>query len=237
MSFFRMFSETFNSIFLKLKQGQTVKVNDYNNLVKLNLGCGLAVEKTWINIDGSLNSLFANFHQILHPLVFKLSGARHYYSKTEFCEILRENRFVHHDLSHSIPFNKDTVDFIFSSHFFEHLFKSDAEKFLAESFRVLKSGGTIRISVPDLEYAVNLYSEGQKTRMLEDYFFVDHDQNYFSRHKYMYDFELLSSMLAEAGFEDVKKQKYRRGATPELDVLDNRPEDSLFVEASKPYQC
>ena len=70
--------------------------------------------------------------------------------------------------------------------------------------------------------------------MLENYFFVDHNNNYFSRHKYMYDFEMLEIILKEIGFVEIQKCNYKQGSVPDLKILDNRPEDSLFVECMKP---
>jgi hypothetical protein len=50
----------------------------------------------------------------------------------------------------------------------------------------------------------------------------------------MYDFELLAAELSAAGFGDVQRCAYRAGRTPDLDHLDNRPEETLYVEAAKP---
>jgi len=69
--------------------------------------------------------------------------------------------------------------------------------------------------------------------MLENYFFVDDLSSYLARHKYMYDFEIIFEILIEAGFRKVVKCGYQKGNTPDLDVLDNRPEETLFVEAVK----
>lgn len=233
MLILRTISEAVNSCVLKLKKTQRIKVDISDGQIKLNLGCGLAVHRTWINIDGSLNSMIAGLPSLFHSLAYKLSGAREYYSFKKYREILSENRFIHHDLAYSIPCEDETVDFIFTSHFLEHLFKKDAENFLREAARVLKPGGMIRLSVPDLAFAVKLYSQGDKARMLESYFFVDHNENYFSRHKYMYDFELLLKMFELAGFVKIKQCKFNEGNMPDIQSLDNRPEDSLFVEAVK----
>ena len=69
--------------------------------------------------------------------------------------------------------------------------------------------------------------------MLSDYFFVEDKESYYARHKYMYDFDLLSEMLQNAGFSNIVRRDYRQGATPDLAVLDNRPDETLYVEASK----
>lgn len=200
--------------------------------VKLNLGCGLAVAKGWINIDGSLNSLVAPWPQLAHKLLYRFSGARRYYSLQQYCGILSCHRFLHWDLAYGIPFPDASVAYIYTSHFMEHLFKKDAAALLKEARRVLKPGGVLRISVPDLEYALSLYAAGEKRRMLSDYFFVEDLESFLARHKYMYDFELLSEVLREAGFSDVRRCSFGQGAVPDLETLDNRPEDSLFVEAS-----
>lgn len=201
--------------------------------VKINLGCGLAVAKGWINVDGSLNALVAQLPGAVHWLSYRISGTSRYYTSTEYCTLLKEHRFVHHDLSYGIPFEDESVDFVYSSHFFEHLFKKDASYLLQEANRVLKPKGMIRICVPDLAYAISLYAKGEKEKMLNNYFFVEDRDSNFARHKYMYDFELLKNMLEQIGFKDIVSCSYRNGKTPDVDLLDNRPEDTLFIEAVK----
>lgn len=49
------------------------------------------------------------------------------------------------------------MDAVYYSHLFEHLDKSVANKFLIEIYRVLKKGGILRISVPDMEYLTRQY--------------------------------------------------------------------------------
>lgn len=217
----------------KFKRNQKVTPvpDGRDSLVKVNLGCGLRVARGWLNVDGSLNALIAPWPRWMHRLIYRFSGSHNYYSLDEYCGILQDNDFLYHDLSVSLPLHEDSVDFIYSSHFFEHLFKDDAAALLKNCARALKPGGTIRISIPDLAYAVSLYGLGRKVEMLDDYFFVEGKGSYLARHKYMYDFELIKEALEQAGFSNVMRCEYRQGKTPDIKLLDVYPEVSLFVEA------
>lgn len=112
-----------------------------DGLVKVNLGCGLRVHSGWLNIDGSLNALVASWPNWMHRLVYRFSGSRNHYSLDEYCGILESHSFLYHDLSIGIPVRDSSVDFIYSSHFFEHLFKDDAENLLRSCANALKPGG------------------------------------------------------------------------------------------------
>ena len=153
-----------------VRRNRRVSLKGGPGVVKVNIGCGLALAKGWINVDASLNALVASWPRFAHQLLYRLSGSNRYYSLDQYCELLENNIFVHHDLSHSIPLRDQTADFIFSSHFLEHLFRRDAERLLKDCLRALKHGGTIRICVPDLAYAFSLYASGEKEKMLENYF-------------------------------------------------------------------
>lgn len=233
MSVIRSTIEATNRTLAVIKAGRQVSLSDSGEIVKVNLGCGLAVTKGWINVDGSLNALVAGMPSIVHRMVYRLTGAKHYYSQDEYCRLLADHRFVHHDLASGLPFKTGVVQYIYSSHFLEHLYKADAIRLLEECHRALKPGGVIRISIPDLEYALNLYQLGRKEEMLANYFFVEDGENHFSRHKYMYDFPMLKTVLEQVGFKDVVRCQFQSGQVPDIEILDNRAEESLFVEACK----
>ena len=215
----------------KIKRNRKISppVDVRDGLVKINLGCGLRVASGWLNIDGSLNALIASWPNWIHRLVYRFSGSHNYYSLDEYCGILEGYAFLYHDLAISLPLNVNSVDFIYSSHFFEHLFKDDAAALLKSCARALKPGGTIRISIPDLAYAISLYGFRRKKEMLDDYFFVEGKGSYLARHKYMYDYDLLKEALEQAGFSNIKRCEYQQGKTPDIKILDVYPEISLFV--------
>lgn len=64
-----------------------------------------------------------------------------------------------HDLQQGIPFPDGTFDLVYHSHVLEHFPKQFAPSFLRECHRVLKSGGVIRVAIPDLETIVRIYLE------------------------------------------------------------------------------
>lgn len=233
MRLLRRIVETSTQLIGRLKRNQRKPIPPQFPSVKVNLGCGLAVTDGWVNIDGSLNALVSTLPQMFHRLAYRMTGASRYYSEDEYCRLLRDHYFIHHDLAHNIPIADGVADFVYSSHFLEHLFRKDGENLLRESFRVLKPGGTVRVVVPDLAYALSLYAAGEKDRMLSDNFFVEDDDSYYARHKYMYDFDMLSDVLARVGFHDIRRCEFRKGRTPDLGNLDNRPDESLFVEATR----
>ncbi len=70
---------------------------------KLNLGCGLAVCRGWINIDASLNILAAKLPGSCKKIFYRLSGAKDHFSFSDYRDILKRNSFVFQDLKYGIP--------------------------------------------------------------------------------------------------------------------------------------
>ncbi|MGL4880978.1 MAG: class I SAM-dependent methyltransferase, partial [Waterburya sp.] len=68
-------------------------------------------------------------------------------SKTDFREF-------YYQPNGKLEFEDNTFDFIFSEHFFEHLFLNEAVKLLKECRRILKPHGVIRIVVPDADLRI-----------------------------------------------------------------------------------
>ena len=233
MKMTRWFIETTTKMICRRKANRKMIPRPIAETVKINLGCGLAVAKDWLNIDGSLSALIAGWPRVLHRIAYRMTGAKRYYSQEEYCRLLGDHIFIHHDLSYGIPIQDQSADFVYSSHFLEHLPKKQAETLLRETYRVLKSGGMLRVCVPDLEYAMSLYASGEKEKMLVNYFFIEDDESHYARHKYMYDFSMLQNMLRQIGFQEITRCAFRTGKVPDIETLDNRPEDTIFIEAKK----
>lgn len=61
------------------------------------------------------------------------------------------------DLRRGLPFADNRFRAVYHSHVLEHLKKDEAPQFLKACWRVLQSGGHIRVVVPDLERIARLY--------------------------------------------------------------------------------
>lgn len=212
-----------------------IKYKSDSNLegVKVNLGCGLKCLAGWVNIDANpIAILGSRKFTFINKILYKLSGSHTYFTFNEFNEIIQKATLDFYDLRRGVPFGDKEIDIVYSSHFLEHLNKDDGNKFLKECFRVLKEGGLMRIVVPDLEFAFEMYKKGDIENMLKSFFFIPNYYN-FSVHKYGYNFQLLKDTLKDIGFKDIKKMDYKKGDCPDIDFLDVGTIESLYVECWK----
>lgn len=147
------------------------------------------------------------------------------------------------DLRRRLPFATNSVRCIFAEHVVEHFRLDEARLFLSESSRILSTGGSIRIIVPDLEKFAQAYVNRDAV------FFADASPaltdpvealNLVFRqagsHNYMHDFSSLARLLDSAGFGEIRKSSFRAGDDPELNLDDDslqRRSESLYVDAKK----
>jgi len=203
------------------------------NVTKVNLGSSLAVTDGWINVDGTPHVLFAGMPKPILRLLYRISDAKNWCGEEDhYITQLKKHRFVHHKLEYGLPFPDGSVDYLYSSHVLEHFYPDIAEQILRDAYRVLKAGSRIRICVPDLHHAFELYAQGSKDQAL-NYFFASSKAGSFHKHRYMYDYELLCSLLRKVGFTSVEKCAFQKGLVPDIGSLDNRPDETLYVEAVK----
>ena len=147
------------------------------------------------------------------------------------------------DITKSLPLADGSLKGIYSEHVLEHLPFQVIPCILKDWFRVLESGGRLRILVPDAELYLRTYMEikngrtatfpyhdPQKTPMMHvNRVFRDYD------HLFAYDFDTLEQILKEAGFEKIQRQDHNEGLDDNL-LLDSeeRQCESLRIECAKP---
>jgi predicted SAM-dependent methyltransferase len=82
----------------------------------------------------------------------------HFHEAWTNIDLVSTSPFVRaYDLRKGLPYPDGSFDAVYTSHVLEHLSPETAKASLREQFRVLKSGGIIRVVVPDLEGIVQEY--------------------------------------------------------------------------------
>lgn len=113
-----------------------------------------------------------------------------------------------HDLS---QFESNSVDAIYASHVLEHFYyglNNELISTLKEWSRVLKPGGQLLISVPDLKTLCWLYLHPnlmpiERHQIMRIIF--GGQTNVYDVHKVGFDFDILALYLEEVGFQDYDK--------------------------------
>jgi len=197
---------------------------------RLHLGCFDCPVNGWLNTDITPHIWISRFPLLASVLyrAGKMSEERFQQHKSG---IFRQVRYL--NLFKPLPYAESSFQYVFSSHVFEHLPRPVLSRLLLELHRVLKPGGTMRVSVPDLTFMVNSYQEEDGDAFVKAIFEID-QVNAKNRHHWMYNENSMRAMLSEASFTNITRCQFRQGKCPDLELLDNRPEHSLFMEADKP---
>ena len=61
-----------------------------------------------------------------------------------------------------LPFDDNSIEVIYSSHTIEHVSDEAIQNLLKESYRVLKKGGGIRLTTPDIELEYNAFKNNER---------------------------------------------------------------------------
>ncbi len=146
------------------------------------------------------------------------------------------------DIRDGLPLPDDSLDYIVSIHALPMISYPDLVPVLQELRRMLRTGGVLRLGLPDLAKGIEAYLRGDR-----DYFLVpDEDVHSFGGkfvvHMLWYGYsvtlftaDFAEELLRSAGFTAVHHCSYRGTASthPDIVALDNREQESLFVEAVK----
>lgn len=113
-------------------------------------------------------------------------------------------------------FGDNSVDLIYSSCMLEHLKKDELDSVLREWYRVLKTGGIVRISVPDFEKIAIYYLEHKKMQEIRGLLLgkQDYAEN---THYQAFDFATLSETLKYYGFKNTQRYDWRKTVHKDYD--------------------
>ncbi|MFE4516054.1 class I SAM-dependent methyltransferase [Kitasatospora sp. NPDC056783] len=158
--------------------------------------------------------------------------------------------FTQLDIARPLPFADASVDWVYAEHLIEHVTVPVAVGWLREARRVLRPGGVLRLTTPDLARYLVGYATGdgflaKHRRRLTTLgfgppmparpaFLVNQIFRYFG-HQWIYDLDELRHVLTRAGFDPVRIRpcSYRQGARQDVADLDTafRTDETVYIEA------
>jgi SAM-dependent methyltransferase len=170
---------------------------------------------------------------------------------------LKEGADLVHDLTQGIPASDNSIEYIYTSHFLEHLPPTEINFVLKECFRTLNQGGTLSIAVPNARLFIEAYTENRMKiatlnngqSMRAPYFLLEPGEmvykdaiintgsaidwiNYIAysnqEHQYLFDEENLLAHLRNCGFNNAHLRQF----DPCIDLESGR-HSSLYAEAIK----
>lgn len=200
----------------------------------------------WLDI-GSAENFEEGFHymDILSLKSYKTESI-------ENVEVLYSDRYFEKDIRSLSDEEADDIgkfDYIRMQHLLEHLTYEEGQNALENSAKLLKKGGVITISVPNLKVHIQKYLNDEyknwkgfqwwaHKRIPKDapksfYFSIFAHSMSWEKHKWCYDYEGLEFQLKKTKqFKDIRELK----ASDELanvPFTHNRPEEDVCVIATK----
>ena len=142
------------------------------------------------------------------------------------------------DLRKRLPIANGTVDFVYAEHFIEHISLDDGERLMRECHRVLKPGGVVRLSTPDLAFVVEKYQQGDISEWANMGWLPSTPCRMLNEgmrlwgHNFVYDRPELHALLGRAGFKAVIDVPWRESRHEVLNGVECRSyHHELIVEA------
>jgi predicted SAM-dependent methyltransferase len=123
------------------------------------------------------------------------------------------------DVTRGLDFQN--VEAVFAEHFLEHLRVDDGLRFLAESFRVLKPGGAIRLSTPNLDWVWLTHYRPEAAAEEKVEMAVRTNRAFHAwGHQFLWNREILSRALHASGFSSPEWCRYGESARPVFQGLE-----------------
>jgi predicted SAM-dependent methyltransferase len=152
------------------------------------------------------------------------------------------------DATKPFPLPDGSLSYIFSEHVIEHLSYEQGLNMLAECYRTLKPGGKVRITTPNLQAYVQLFTasktDAMKSYIQERLAFGDAEGRSWLRtispeamilnmemrsygHRFIYDPATLEDSLRRAKFTSVTQFRPGESDDPQLSNIEMRPKTPL----------
>ncbi|HEY9166687.1 MAG TPA: methyltransferase domain-containing protein [Candidatus Kryptonia bacterium] len=209
--------------------------------MKINIGCGSVKPAGWVNVDYSMGARLSRV-----PLYNLINRKLKLFDLDPHGNPWNWDGVLVRDLQKRFPWGDGEADVVYASHIVEHFSKKDGLRLLTECHRVLRTGGVIRIVVPDLKVLVEKYRTGKmraddlveslgvlyetRNNRLKDFFasFLQFP------HKCMYDTSALVEVLNSIGFDAESKGPFE-SRIDDINAIElgERTLDAVIVEGVK----
>lgn len=183
--------------------------------MKINLGCGKDIKKNYINIDITQDKIIDENTQVIN---FNL-----------------KNGIPEYDLFK----RKIEIDYVYSSHFIEHLNNNDAFNLMKHCYNRMNSGAIFRMALPNFKKAFKAYIDqdvnyfsllkkiNQNNLIIE---YIEYSVYQFGEHLSLWDEEKSCFYLLKSGFKQVQATKFDENVDIDNEV---RKKYSFYIEAIK----
>lgn len=107
------------------------------------------------------------------------------------------------DITKPFPIQSGVIAEVFSAATLEHLRKPHVDHVLKEFFRILKPGGVLRVSTPDIEAIAKGILDGEDLAVTNQHLFGKYKSDQtedFDLHRWMYPAPAMIARLHELGF-------------------------------------
>jgi predicted SAM-dependent methyltransferase len=162
---------------------------------------------------------------------------------------------VHLDLSRPFPLPEASFKYAFGEHVIEHISEGQGLRLLAELYRILRPGGVLRMTTPDLQKIIAIYQDQNPAVTREAYArFLDnmtgrrHDRGcqifndymHLWGHMYIYDEVDLVVSMRLVGFQDVVRLAPGQSAHAVLRGIEHHGQpwqndaEAMCLEGTKP---
>ena len=128
-----------------------------------------------------------------------------------------------HEVDDLSIFPNKYADLVYASHVLEHISHRDAPKVLKEWRRVLKEGGILRLSVPDFDKLIEVYSAGERDIQAIMCPLMGGQGYAYNFHKSVFNKKYLTEVLFSVGFKEVRKWDPEKVELHSFDDWASRP--------------
>lgn len=168
----------------------------------------------------------------LGPAVNEYTGHRAKFSPEWFtCGLPRRGPVdLNQDLNNPWNLPDGRFEIVYASQVLEHMI--EVQHFLGECRRVLKKGGVLRLSVPDIRFFIRQYMAREiSLRQLIKTF---HDKRQYA-HKHAFDPDSLRMHLEAASFKAIKQCEAGESRVEMMrdPYFSNRTDQSIYMEARR----